>query len=400
MDRMNRTGFVLFWIIAISALAAAMVMLWPMLPAVLWAVVFSVLVYPTYRKMREKGRPELVAALAVTMIPTLVLVLPFSAMGFFAGAQVYDYAQEFVKREQGTNAEDGMIVAVGQEVQKIVEPVLSSVGVTNVDIPKILQENQSQITQRIGPPFAAGLRGFVTTVVILVISLLTTFFMVKDAHRLREPVCELLPLPRQETIRILTKMGQTIRAVFGAVVIVALIQGALCGVAYILVGVPAWPVWTLLTCALAMIPLVGAPFIYVPIGAALLVQGKITEGVALLAFCGLFVSQIDNVIRPFFISAGTNESKKNMWEQMLKTLQFWKKKDPKDDDDEQGGLHPMGVFFALVCGVLALGPIGLMAGPMLLTFLIGVSDVLRVWNQQHRGEPSDTASTLDDPSLA
>ncbi|HQU19796.1 MAG TPA: AI-2E family transporter, partial [Fimbriimonadaceae bacterium] len=69
-------------------------------------------------------------------------------------------------------------------------------------------------------------------------------------------------------------------------------------------------------------------------------------GVALLAAGFLLVSQIDTLLKPVVIGA-----------RLL--------------------MHPMAVFFALLGGVLSRGPIGLMAGPMLLALLLMLHDVVR-----------------------
>ena len=186
----------------------------------------------------------------------------------------------------------------------------------------------------------------VITVVTLVIALLTMFFMLRDGHRLLQPVSELMPLPKERCIAIIQRMGATIRSVFISVVGVAIIQGLICGLLYWILGVPSPAAWMALTVVAAMIPLLGAPIVYVPAALYLFLSDHPGQALILVLIGFLGVSQIDNLLRPVFISMGSK-------------------------------LHTMAIFFSLLGGVLTLGPIGLMAGPMLLTLLLGMFDVLR-----------------------
>jgi predicted PurR-regulated permease PerM len=229
----------------------------------------------------------------------------------------------------------------------MVQPLFQQFGVTNVNLKEILVQNQESIAKNLSGPLANGLKSFAVTIVTLIISLLTTFFMIRDSHHMLEPVTDLIPLPREETRNILSRMAATVRSVFIAVVVVALIQGTVMGIAYLITGVEGWLVWTLITTVLCMIPLLGSPVVILPISVSLFLQGKIWQGCVVLGIGFGIVTQIDNFLRPIFISGETK-------------------------------IHPMAIFFSLLGGVLVLGPVGLMAGPMLLTLILAFVDVARV----------------------
>jgi predicted PurR-regulated permease PerM len=80
----------------------------------------------------------------------------------------------------------------------------------------------------------------------------------------------------------------------------------------------------------------------------------------------LIISQIDNLLRPLFIGARTK-------------------------------LHEIPVFFSLLGGVIALGPIGLMAGPMLLTLILAIVDILRLRKEQ-TAAMDEIEGDLNDPT--
>jgi predicted PurR-regulated permease PerM len=78
----------------------------------------------------------------------------------------------------------------------------------------------------------------------------------------------------------------------------------------------------------------------------LVATGKPVNGLILAGIGFLIVSNIDNLLRPFIIGS-------------------------------QVELHPMAVFFSLLGGVLLFGPVGIMAGPMVLTILLALQDIVR-----------------------
>ena len=340
-------GKVVFWLITVVLLVSAVLILRQFIPALLWAGVLSVLLYPWYKRTQErlekyKARDTL-ASLYVTLFTAFIIIVPLLGLLTIGSIQVYNYASKLVA-ETG----DGRITLhnLATEADTNLVPFLQGIGVTDFTLAGYIDENQTQIVQKIYGPITDGAKKLVMMIVTLVIAFLTTFFMLRDGHLLLDPVVELIPLPRENTIAILTKMAATIRAVFFSVVAVAIVQGLICLLLYVILGVPNPMAWWAVTTLFAMIPLVGAPVGYVPAAIVLFLTGHPVEAIILLIVGFLGVSQIDNFLRPMFIKFGTN-------------------------------LHMMAIFFALLGGVFTLGPLGLMVGPMLLTLILGMLDVLR-----------------------
>lgn len=347
----DKNQFIIFWIAAIAILAGVVMLVVPFIPAILWATVFSILLYPLFEKLIAKGWKRGSAAITVTLVPAFVLILPLVVMGTIAGFQVVSGAQQLIDQAQGRGDGKDVLILLGEELDKAVQPVLKKIGAPDVDLSEVFERNQNQIAERISGPLMTGFQSFVVTIVTLVISLLTMFFMVRDCHNMKDTVLDLVPFPREHTEQILDQIANTVRSVFFAVVIVAGIQGTIALIIYLIAQVPGAVPLALITTLLCTIPLLGAPIIYVPIGLVLILDNKIWEGFLVLGVGFFVISQIDNLLRPLFIGARTK-------------------------------LHEIPVFFSLLGGVIALGPIGLMAGPMLLTLVLAIVDVLRLRQSQ------------------
>lgn len=347
--------------LTLALLGTAFYVVLPFLPAILWAIVLAVLLYPLHERFRRRMH-EAASALLTTVIAILLILIPFTIAATALFIQGRDFARQVVAESddaEGKITIDALVKFVDTHATPIIEPFVDDFG------PREWYEgNREEIGRqltRIGGKFAYQVTFGTLT---LVIALLTMFFLLRDGHRVLNPALELIPLPREDALRVLTKVRDTIQAVFVGVVLVGLIQATLAGIGYWVAGVENPFVWYVATVALCMFPLLGAPVIYIPLGIALIATDRVWAGVGLLAWGFLVVSQIDNVLRPWIIGLRSQ-------------------------------VHPMAIFFALIGGVLAFGPLGIMVGPMLLAVLLGLQDVVRL--SHSRARPADSPES---PALA
>lgn len=317
-------------------------------PALLWAIVLAVLVGPIHKRFAKRYSPN-TAALFATFFTIAIVGVPLALVGTVLSLQIVSSARQFVANSNP--GPDGLTLeSIVTQIDTFVHPLASSVGASDFKLIDWVNENKDQLVRNVSQFAGAAVRGFGETLFMLVVAFLTLFFLLRDGLRMREPALELIPLPREKASEILDKMCGTIHAVFVGVILVALVQGAIAGIAYWALGVPSPLVWYVATTVLCAIPLLGAPLVYIPMSILLMSQGKVWQGIVLAVIGFGIVSQIDNVLKPWVIGARTN-------------------------------LHPMAVFFSLLGGVFALGPVGIMAGPVLLTVLLALMDIVRERNR-------------------
>lgn len=342
---------VAFWVIGGAVLFGCIAILLPFVPALLWAMVLSVLMFPFYRRYRDRwatskilkgDRAETAASLATVLFTMLIILLPLSLIGVGLFAQIGG-----VSNTLAGETEKPTFDSILSQVDRAIQPFVDQVG-GKFSVKDYVMTHQEEITQGLRAPLTkfAGQAGF--TILTIVIALLTMFFMLRDSKNLLKPACDLIPLPHDKTIEIMERVAETIRAVFIGTVLVALIQGALMGITFLCVGIPNSLLLGVACAIMAIIPLLGTPVIYLPVALLAISQGKSTEGIIILVVGFGIVSQIDNVLKPFLIGGRTN-------------------------------LHPLSIFFSILGGVLLIGPIGVMAGPMLLTILLALVEVVRSW---------------------
>jgi len=139
--------------------------------------------------------------------------------------------------------------------------------------------------------------------------------------------------------------GMTHATIYGNVV-TSIVQGALGGAMFTLLGIPGALLWAVAMAFLSLIPFAGAFVIWLPAAVALAAQGHWGKAAVLAGWGALVVGTIDNILYPFLVGKQTK-------------------------------LHPLAVFLAIVGGLVAFGAPGLVLGPVVVAGTIAILEILR-----------------------
>ena len=173
------------------------------------------------------------------------------------------------------------------------------------------------------------------------------FFFLADGPRLVEWMKEMLPLPSGKTAVLFGHLRTVTSSVVVSTLATSGVQAILALVGYLLAGVPSVLFFALLTFFTSFIPAVGTMLVWLPLAAVRIGTGHVASGAFLAAWGVLVVGMADNFVKPVLIRRGV--------------------------------AFPIGlVFFALIGGLAAFGPVGLVAGPLTLAFLIAI---VRAWKE-------------------
>ncbi len=85
----------------------------------------------------------------------------------------------------------------------------------------------------------------------------------------------------------------------------ALVQAIVATFAYVIAGVPGWPLLGALT-FMATVIQIGPPLVWIPVAIWLWLQGDYVWALFLVAWGVIVVNMIDNVLKPYLMSKGSN----------------------------------------------------------------------------------------------
>lgn len=286
----------------------------PFFAPVFWACAISLLFHPVQmRLMRRWGKRPSLTALLTLLICVVVVVIPvlLILMSFVKeGAALY------------TRIEAGEIdlQAYLDRIQTAL-PFLQRVqDWLQIDMTALEQQATSGALAVSG--FAARnafLLGQSTFNFFLMLGLMLymTFFLLRDGSRLVELIVRALPLGDERERLLFAKFAEVTRATVKGNLVVALVQGALGGIIFWILGIPGPLLWGVGMAVLSLIPAVGAALIWLPYSIYLFATGAFASGLILLIYGIAVIGLADNLLRPLLVGRDT---KLPDWLVLLSTL--------------------------------------------------------------------------------
>lgn len=180
----------------------------------------------------------------------------------------------------------------------------------------------------------------------------TLFFLFRDGPYFFKWVKELVPMESKYKDQIANQLNLTVTAVVRGVFIVAAAQGTAAGFGFVISGVSSPLVLGFATMFTALIPLVGAGAVWLPVGIYYLAQGMTGKAIFLLLWGFLVVSTVDNFLRPVIIG---NRAK----------------------------LPMLFLFFGILGGLRVYGPMGIFLGPLVVALLMAF---IKIYQEEYRKE--------------
>lgn len=316
--RLKQVGFLLLILFLVILLFKE---LYTYFPGFLGAVTLYVMCRKWMFRLVEKRkwRPSLAAA-ALMVLSFLIILLPFGALVNMLTDKVsyaVEHSSELIKGAEAIN--NRLQETVGFEL------------LTDARLQK-LQENLTSVL----PGFLGATFNTLTAVAIMYFIL---YFMLVNGRRMEASLYEYIPLKDENVIRLGKEFNTLVFANAVGIPLIAFIQGVVSLIGYFIFQVPQPMFWFVVTCFTAMLPIVGAAAVYVPMGLYLLAINHTWQGIGVLVYGFAIVGTSDNVSR--FLLA-----------------------------KKIADVHPLITIFGVLVGVSLFGFIGLIFGPLLISMFI------------------------------
>jgi predicted PurR-regulated permease PerM len=324
---------------AVAAVAAVafltvgcLLVLRPFVSAILWASVLTYTTWPLMLRLQRgmKGHRTL-AAFIMTSLIALILVFPFVLAGITLTENV-SRLEELFRTLQG-----GLPAHVPEWVRQLpwVGPAIEHAWPGLAQDTGWLSTTAKSVGMKAGGWLLAHSIDFGKGILQLILSVVIMFVFYRDGERVSARISAgAQRIAGDVSQRLLTIAGNTVRSVVYGIIGTALAQAIAAAIGLWMAGVPSPFLLGLLTFLLALIP-GGPPCIWIPASIWLFHAGHPGWGIFMLVWGIFIISGIDNFIRPYLISRGSN-------------LPF------------------VIVLLGAIGGVITFGFIGLFLGPVLL----------------------------------
>lgn len=322
----------------------------PFLASIAWAVALTVLAYPLHNWISSRIKKESLAALLTVTIVTLTIVAPIlfvTQQMILEATRGATILREWVKG-------DGWKEFYESNAQ--LQPYISLIE-EQVNLADVAQQAAGHLTEFV----SLLVSGSVVAVIEILITIFALYYFVRDRTTIMRALRSVIPLSRPEADRIFRNVGDTIYGTVYGTLVVAVLQGVLGGLIFWWLGVPGAILWGAVMGLLAIVPILGAFIVWVPVAIFFIISGDWTKALILTAWGAVVIGLIDNLLYPVLVGKRIR-------------------------------LHTLPVFFSILGGLALFGTSGLILGPVILAV---TNALIEIWRHRTAGghtadEPPDT----------
>lgn len=333
-----RRAFLVVLVVAISA--AFLLMVRTFLLTILMAAILAALSRPVYLWLAGRfGGWRPIAALTTMLLLLVLVIAPLLAVLGVVAAEALrisdTLAPQFVELVNDPDA-------AGLRLRAL--PGYSLIAPYEATLLARAGELVGSAGTYVFEAASAVTRATATFVFLFVVMLYTMYFFLVDGDRLLRAMLSRLPLADEDAQRMLRTFMSMTRATLKGTLLIAVVQGALGGLALWAVAVPGAIFWAAVMTLASIVPGLGSAIVWVPAAIYLMATGSLWQGVGLAAFGAIVIGSVDNILRPRLVGRDTQ-------------------------------MHELMIFFSTLGGIALFGAPGFLVGPILAALFSTVWDL-------------------------
>ena len=300
----------------------------PFLGGLLGALTMYILVRTHMNYLTEKRKMKRsISALLITAETIMVFLVPLGLIIWLVVNKLQDInlapqtfiepiqqVAEFIKEKTGYDV-------LGKDTLSFIVSILPRIG-------QIIMEGASSLA------------------VNLFVMIFVLYFMLIGGKKMEAYVNDILPFNEANTQEVIREINMIVRSNAIGIPLLAIIQGGVAMIGYLIFGAPNILLLGFLTCFATIIPMVGTALVWFPIAVYMALSGDLFNGIGLAIFGTLIISQLDNLIR-FILQK------------------------------KMADIHPLITIFGVVIGLSLFGFMGVIFGPLLLSLFFLFVDMFK-----------------------
>jgi len=324
--------FALFGVVALLAFGIMSPYVTPLFLAAVLAVMFE----PIHKQLLKwTGGNKTWAAFTSVILVLVVILVPLFFIAVLLFEEVAGLYTSLATNGGGSHLLDRTAMTVESFIQRFL-PTFDF----RINVSQYLESVLRWIGSNLSILFS-GIASFAFDGLLVIVAL---FFLYRDGDRLKEFAVKWSPLPDRYDESIIAKLNTAISSVVKGSLTTAIVQGLLVGIGFTIFGVPNSVLWGVVAMIAALLPLFGTSIITMPAAAFLYLSGSVGAGIGLAVYSLVCVGLVDNILSPLLIKRGVS-------------------------------IHPFLILLSVFGGLAYFGPVGFLAGPIVLAFFFTLLDL-------------------------
>jgi predicted PurR-regulated permease PerM len=331
---MSKRGPLIFLAVALAAILPFLLQIAkPFFTPFVLASVIAIVVYPAKERLALHFHRPGLATLVTTLATVCLLAIVLAVAGLTLTRELSSAYDALSRRslEQG-----GWPALVAETTDKIVDAVATRLPVNKEAIRTEIIDRMKDASGFLLSNADVAVGGLTSAVISVLLVTVFLYFLLRYGKQWIVQLATLTPLESRTTSSIVQTVHDSVVANVNGMFAVVVGQGLLLILGFWFVGVRSAVLWGTVGGLASIIPLVGAPLVWLPVAIAYLLMGAYWKALLLGLWCSLVVGSVDNVLRPIVVGARERQ-------------------------------HPMLIGLAAIGGTYAFGPLGILLGPLVVS---------------------------------
>jgi len=324
----------------------------PYMSVLLWSAICYILISPLHQRIVRRLKPtkrlyeakrHLLAG--VFAVGTILIV---AGVLLFLGFQLIGRGRLFLE-EASTFVSDNPYYfqrsELGVQIADVVKQVsMGTIDISSLDIKTEVLGFLTSYAENVGALARGVAKNVGNFVLSLVFMCFTLYFFYLDATYLANLFIRAIPIDQKNTRRLLSKFRDVTTNLFMGFFLVALYQATAAFIIFSIFQVRGALLFSVLLLFSSFVPMLGCALIWLPLGVGVIVSKGLTAGVVFMVLCAVFISFLDNFLRPLFLK-------------------------------DRIKIHPLLIFFSILGGLKAFGFNGIILGPVVVILFFTIMDI-------------------------
>lgn len=332
-------------LLMLSVLTAVLIYaLYPFINAFFGAFILYVIFKPLYAYLTsKKGVNKSIAAVTIIILTIILVLIPlyilitivyFQVQTVLATDAIHGYMDS-------TNLYINQLHLEGLPVEINIREKIIEVFVSATDYLTAMLVNAIQSMGQI-------------LIELVIMFFLLYYLLVGDRSKYSIKLRNAVPFNRKNRDVLQKDFKTIVNSTMISTGIIALVQGSLLTLVFLLLGVDGAFLWGFIAVILSFVPFVGAIFIWLPAVIIQLIQQDYFTGIGIL-IGGMIISSIDNVLRPMI-------------------------------QKKVGSIHPLESLIGVIIGLNLFGLLGIVIGPLLISYVVLMA---KMFNEEYLSETDE-----------
>ena len=339
-------------LILILLLISTLSVLWlftPFLPSLFLSLLICITTHSGFQNLSKKYTPKQ-AALLMTLVVTILLIIPLSYVMLISGIEV----STLINKSQNDFEIDEISRILDQTITglPLSEPIREFINSTLRDNIQNIALIYKDFSIMILKSIASLSSKFIFFIIIIIFSL---YYFYIDGSSMIKKLKGISPLESKINNRLLNQFSGLSITLVGSVFIISAIQGIVFSIGALLVGLPGLFFGVAMALA-GFIPVLGGLLVWLPLSLYLFGIDEVSSALIIIFFGAVLAGGlIDNFLRPLVIQKLSNSM-----------------------NHKSALNHTLITVLSTLAGIIQLGILGLFIGPIIAAMTITIFEIYRV----------------------